>query len=389
MSQLNGHCKLAWNHLFVGPGFRAKPCCRFLGNLVPREHRLSEAQGLRSLQSSEFLSALRTKMALGEKPEGCQRCAEEEQSGKRMSLREFYNSQDWMSDSLQESQLTYLELGSSGICNLACVMCGPEFSSRWRQDYQALHGSPWSGLGADYSLDQIQDEEIIRLRHVKFTGGEPLLSRDYREFLKRLVGLGVAKNIFLNYSTNMTILPDEELIDTWKKFERVEVAASIDGCGRLNDYVRFPSQWSEVERVAAEFARLSRELKLKVGLRATISAVNVHGLAELLSWWKGLESLFSSGTWTNATHVTTPHFLSSTVIPEEIKHKISKKIIGQGVDLETNKIIEHHVKHMFSRDGSALWPDFQTFCSKLDRHRGNQLSLVAPHLAEQIAVRLQ
>ena len=38
------------------------------------------------------------------------------------------------------------------------------------------------------------------------TGGEPLLVPEYREILEKLVDMGRASEVYLNYSTNCTVI---------------------------------------------------------------------------------------------------------------------------------------------------------------------------------------
>ena len=87
-------CSLAWNHHFIGPGGNCKPCCRFKGQCVPKDNNLN-VDSLDSLFHNKFMSDLRYKMLKGEKIEGCSKCYEEEDTGKRLSIRQNYNRQSF------------------------------------------------------------------------------------------------------------------------------------------------------------------------------------------------------------------------------------------------------------------------------------------------------
>ena len=92
-------CSLAWNHHFIGPGGRCKPCCRFKGQDVPSDNDLSH-NDLEGLFNNEFMEDIRDKMMKGIRIPGCAKCYEEEDSKKSASLREIYNRNDFLTGSI-------------------------------------------------------------------------------------------------------------------------------------------------------------------------------------------------------------------------------------------------------------------------------------------------
>ena len=61
-----------------------------------------------------------------------------------------------------------------------------------------------------------------------FRVGEPLIIEEHKESLRSLVKNNKAKNIRLEYNTNLTTIPDE-VFELWKNFKEIRIAASIDG----------------------------------------------------------------------------------------------------------------------------------------------------------------
>jgi hypothetical protein len=389
------YCSLAWTHQFIGPGGDIKPCCRFQGGKIPVHAKKSMGRSLGEMLRQDFMDEVRTKMLRGERIEGCTRCYEEESAGKKQSLREYYNSLSELHSlnhgATGKPELRYIEIGSSDTCNSACVMCGPAFSTKWSRDYAMISGEVWARKIKPELSALLPDQDLLGIRHVKFTGGEPLITTEYTEFLRRLVELGKASDIYLNYSTNMTVVPDHETIELWKKFQKVEIAASIDGFAGLNGYVRYPTKWDQVERVTKEILSLSKSLKIRCGLRATISVYNIHGFRELANWWAAqinrfYYEQFSDKSWLNATHVTDPAFLSPTVIPFDIKREISEtKLVGASGSILIDRICSHLSKHMHSADRSELLPDLAKFTYSLEQLRGNSLQDHAPELNQVLS----
>ena len=70
-----------------------------------------------------------------EKLKECSNCYYEEELGRSLSLRQKLNTQ-WGVDSVQVESL---ELNLNNICNLACIMCDSQYSSRiWREENPTL-----------------------------------------------------------------------------------------------------------------------------------------------------------------------------------------------------------------------------------------------------------
>ena len=43
-------------------------------------------------------------------------------------------------------------------------------------------------------------------------------------------------------------IPNDLSGEDWKKFKKVILVASIDGYKDINEYIRFPSKWSAIEK---------------------------------------------------------------------------------------------------------------------------------------------
>ena len=63
-------CPLPWTHLEVDVNGGASPCCLYKGR-VPDVKVYK--QSLKSIQDTEYMSALREQFRNGERPKGCQR----------------------------------------------------------------------------------------------------------------------------------------------------------------------------------------------------------------------------------------------------------------------------------------------------------------------------
>lgn len=119
-------------------------------------------------------------------------------------------------------------------CNLACTLCGPGASSRWRAE---LGHETFPDTDPDID---VQDCDFSNLEHVTFTGGEPLLNRSTLEILQRL-----DSRVSVQLHSNTTVLPSEEYLTEFARFSNIIVMFSVDDIEQQFEYLRWPARWSD------------------------------------------------------------------------------------------------------------------------------------------------
>jgi hypothetical protein len=142
----------------------------------------------------------------------------------------------------------------SNICNLKCRSCGSIFSSRWYDDDVKLWGKElrprvqFAGRHDEDVWEQMQ-EHIPHLRQIYFAGGEPLIMEEHARILKMLIEKGNT-GLALVYNTNLTELKfkKESVLDLWKHFPDICVAASLDDMGDRAGIIRSGTDWAQVEQ---------------------------------------------------------------------------------------------------------------------------------------------
>ena len=68
--------------------------------------------------------------------------------------------------------------------------------------------------------------------------------------------------------------PSDRVLEVWDQLGSVEVAFSIDGVDKMNDYIRPPSQWREIEHTLAWFKDLQMP-NLSLHVHSCYSMINV------------------------------------------------------------------------------------------------------------------
>lgn len=320
-------CVLPFSHIFVSPQGEFKPCCRFQGS------QWSKVEGtiVEAFNGKEW-GKLRSQMLKGENVAGCIRCYQEEEANKK-SLRQRYNTHQELGlhkVSLNEPELIWLEIPFSNQCNLACRMCDSRYSTKWIFDELKLYDKTYAKKQL-YKFDVDSLKEISdNLVHVKVTGGEPFFDKKHLKFLELIGSSKNSENIFLNYSTNLTIFPNEKVLKYWEKFKKIELALSLDSIHPEETYyMRYPSNGDNVIQNVEKFFKLAKENKnIDLILRSTVGALNIYSMPETLLWWERKKrelNLPENRIVENPTHLTFPDYLSATALSKEQKKRVRKK----------------------------------------------------------------
>ena len=85
-----------------------------------------------------------------------------------------------------------------------------------------------------------------KLKKLHVGGGEPLIHKRTFWLLNELVNLGVSNNIEVVFYTNLTVLP-EKILDIARFFKDMCFSVSLDGLGKVNEYIRYPSKFIEIQ----------------------------------------------------------------------------------------------------------------------------------------------
>lgn len=364
---------MAWDHQFIDPTGRVKPCCRFAEKFRPNENNLKE-KTLSEVFYGDWMNDVRDKMMRGEEVPGCIRCYQEEAAGKRSLRERYHDNKDLPIDELVDinnPSIRWIELAISNDCNLACRMCDSRYAWKWFKEEQELFGKTFNDVEKSKSDISNIYPFINDLVHVKFTGGEPLMTKDQWVLVDKLLAERDCSEIFLNYSTNCTIMPKDSWVEKWSKFKQVEFALSFDSANAAeSEYIRWPAKYETTEAVTKRFLELKESHGFNVLLRSTISILNIWHMPESMEWWwehdKGLRIM-------NPTHLTYPEILCVTVLPEHIKKRVTEKFnnyIEKSNNNKINKSLEYIRNFMNSKDDSHLLPQLQTYLEGTDRYRG-------------------
>ena len=256
-----------------------------------------------------------------------------------------------------------LEIHVGNICNLKCLTCRPADSSAFLTEDKILKISNHNQ--SDYQIDNDVLEQTLsvlnqqKIEMIDLRGGESMLSPVIKKILNQLPDT-FYENTILRIQTNGTILDQ-----IWKnilcKFKRVEIMLSIDAHGAHNEYVRFPSTWTDIEQNVDYFQQLTN---IKLYVNCTISNINFLIIDKLVSWCREKNLYFHYSV------LTEPEYYHYQNMPDSLLDQGFEKIS------QFNELVD------FKKPaGGACTHRWQEFCQMIDRrdhHRKNSIFNMLP-----------
>lgn len=208
----------------------------------------------------------------------CQICVKEETLGLNCGHKSASNN--YITDRLvyNQSGPGFITFQISWLCNLACVVCGPGASTKWRSE-QGVVGN--ISITADQLRAIIRTLDLSNLHTVHVFGGEPMLNSINRVILEELEEY--AHNITVWYDTNATAIPDADTLRLWEKFKMIRIKFSIDAVGSAFEYLRWPGRWKKVLETVDWFKQNLSPNHL-FSLRPNFGMLNMHCAEDLINW---------------------------------------------------------------------------------------------------------
>lgn len=287
----------------------------------------------------------------------CDSCRQLEHIGQK-SLRQTAN--DWIDD-VEHTDPVTLDIHLDNICNSACITCDENFSSLWITEKEKLFKSKnlynFDVYNVDEKINKILNSlNLKELRYIKFFGGEPLFSDTHLKILKKLP---CPENVTVHYTTNGSIYPNEETLETWKKFHTIIFAVSLDGVEDQFNYIRWPLPWHKVQN---NLIRLRQAQIHNVLFRVefTVNFLNAWYFDRLETWVNEnfVSNMFGDKTELNI-HLYYGNNFNLEYMPEDLKNLILEKY-------STDHRIHQLVKSIVPQDDRFL---FWNYVNLWDNHR--------------------
>jgi len=328
-------CPAVWDHLCVNTMGKNRLCCnavtqdkdKFIGNLDKHWNDLRDG--------------VKKEMLAGNRPEICKSCWKKEESGISSLRDQFvknYKDQGIWDKFVDDIPTTKkypveLDLKLGNYCNLSCRMCNSYSSSGVANEFQKILKETGVDLGLDEHektfvqnkwylqeefVDSIKDMIANGLRHLKFTGGEPLMVPSVKKLIDYCVDNDFAKNINLMIITNVTLINDE-WIGLFKAFKFVNIICSIDGIGDTFEYIRHPANWNDVNSKLQKLSKVQTE-QLVTSTTFTLQAYNILEIKNIVELAKQYNFHI------NVIPLDAPAYLDVRNVPQDLKDEALRQI---------------------------------------------------------------
>jgi hypothetical protein len=236
---------------------------------------------------------------------GCQACYSAEDAGiesRRQGSKKLY--EEYHKDTNTElSGPTGIDYSVGNLCNLKCVICGPQNSSQWIPDFQKLHPTV-DIVSFQYKKNEqleITDADLLQnIKHVHFHGGgEPLLSDNHVRLLQKIQEVKGLSDVRVFYNTNATQTVSDEILQLWEKCKLIELYFSIDDIGARFEYQRTGANWHNVS-ATLDWFYTNMPHNHMFNVNCTWSYLNFFYLNEVWDWWN---KNFSSNRYGDPTNL--------------------------------------------------------------------------------------
>ena len=339
--------------------------------------------------NNDYLTSIRASVNSNIPPTECSECWKLEQL-KYQSYRqgEIKAQQEHNLPEYNSPVLTNLLYNCENVCNLKCIICGPQYSSLWRADYDKLgykYITPLANKKQTKHNNLVMSLDFTHLNKIHFQGGEPFLSKDHKEVLAKAQEAGSLQNIIVSYNTNGTILPDAETIELWKQAKLVKIFFSIDAIGESFNYVRYPGNWNQVhDNIVNGFFKIA-DPNIVFGIGPTVNITNAFYLADIFDW---VDTYIPANLQGDSTSIY--------VNPVGPSSEGGKVLNLNNLDVNTKSILTKHLEsipkykditasiinslHSASHDSSWI-----SYLDNVDRIRGTNWRQSLPKLSQHIS----
>ncbi len=331
------------------------------------------------------------------KPERCVNCYDKEQTGggdvrsarNNMKNRIIEIVDEKEADGLMNPDGTAtnmpiaLDIRFGSLCNSKCIVCNVTNSSMWYDDHVKIFGKDSLKIYNQDIIDQGAssrwwetdtwwkrfEEMAPNLRSIYPVGGEPLIVPQHDTMLEKLVDWGYAKNIELEYDTNLTVI-NPKLLKLWSKFKNILLRVSVDETEDRYHLVRFPGDWAKlvdnIQRVQDQGIKI-------FGFTGSTSIPTMYNVFRLHEFSQKYNIKYFQ------RFIYVPQGMNLANLPQSAKEEIintyEKNLDAAGPH---GKGTIQHLEKYFNHSDPAAIKRFVNFMGKLDEIRGTDWKKTLP-----------
>ena len=380
------------------------------------------------LHTTDHKIKMREMMQKGEKPSECDYCWKVESMGPNFTSDRVFKSLQFSPEEMQEwyeapadARIVppTIEVMFDRTCNFACSYCNANFSTEWAKDIKK-HG-PYKGEtrgmnafkhdGSENNANPKISNPYIeawwkwwpeltqKLRVLRITGGEPLMSDDVWKLFDKVAEEGHKFEVGVNTNLGAKKKLIDKLIEKSHDMHRLTIFTSMESVGEQAEYMRDKLDYeywkNNVERIFEE----SNVKRLVVMM--TINALCVFNvttfLDQMLDWKKKYQTLDRT-LGISINFLRFPAFMNVTVLPDHIRQEAYEEIrLWYEINKENpylnsmekgdiERLISYvnviETPHSYDTDIEKNRKDFKSFYQQYDRRRNKTINIFPDNFLE-------
>lgn len=319
-------------------------------------------------------------------PDHCKICYEREESNGE-SARQF-ESLEWfirlklndLEDLKEITHPVYVEIRPNNKCNIMCRMCSNQWSHLIEQENKKFNFPMVApGLGKLQGIVPYDHIDFKTLERFHWTGGEATVQPEFYAFLKKCIK-EKRTNFDFSIGTNGLKISDT-LLDLLDEFPRVTLSVSFDGYKKVNDYIRWGTDFDKIRTNCYRILARGHALSFQT-VFSMYNATRIHEIFEFYDQDFPIQNvlvqpagMFDSylGPW--------HHPLRQQVLASMYKCKETKVYYNGGRN--TNNLVDEVISRYLNYDYNPdILKQFFTYNDNLDRARNSKLGDYIPELEQ-------
>ena len=251
---------------------------------------VNETDIMEILTKNPTLKRIKTNM-LNDRPDSnCIECQHRSITDENFSyLRDHYNpklvKEDVDYENIENFDLRFIDLHWSNVCNLKCVMCGPDQSSLIAKA-ENVFVSPVKKENIE-KINQMVIKNQTLIKEIYMSGGEPFYIPYNHVLLKQITN----KDIPIRINTNMHWKPNNKLFQILKTFNNVQLTMSADALYDKFNYIRNGSNWDTFMK-NLRFVKQNTNFDIRVNtIFSVINAIDICNLIKFFYFEEQIQDI--------------------------------------------------------------------------------------------------
>lgn len=377
-------CKLILQGISLKPNKILMPCNQFKPNSEwASSFSISQISSLEEYKSHKLVQQLHDDLNNGIEDPQCQRCWSVEANGSN-SWRQI--NDDQLDD---DSFRVVISMGSA--CNLKCVMCIPQASSKIEAEYKKIYKKtldPFymfdgSKTKADKEFNDWIKDLASRASHLTIIGGEPF----YIKAFPKVLNLAKENNVKeVDMFTNGTMID----FDLLQGLNHILINFSIDAVEEEAEYVRSGCVWDEVKNNYLQCLTLPN---VTSHVNPVFTMFNIFGVPKLGEFFKDHYPKHFHISLADPDHFNAIENLPPDLLDEAkqcfeqfLKHLLSNKDIDQWERVYLEDAVANAISRLGTRHTQAKFEQFINHTKTLDSVRKENITQYFPQFKKYYGV---